>query len=251
MKKSLKLFLLAFVLVPFFVGCTDDDEITTPKIVLQGDVTEGASTYVVYVNVTCPEDGNLDKVSAIYYYNDGKSSVSIENSNIKITKTNSQAWLVGITVPKYAGNYDVEKLGVTAYTKDGGNVTESFNLIDEIVNPTYDTFTVTMGGSSVSTEGSYLSIKDKDVYKIGDIKDANNNVEIVFTGTKFISASASSVEKINKNNHSAIITPTAAEGVFSFTTSTGYEGSLSIIEGNATSASSIIRVTVIRTETAN
>lgn len=109
--------------------------------------------------------------------------------------------------------------------------------------PTYEKFTVTLGGSEATTAGSFLSVKDKKAYKSTEITSTSNNVEIIFTGTEFKSAKDSKNANVNGNGHSATLTVVSAT-VYGFVTSTGFTGTLTITSGDANSASAVIEVEV-------
>ena len=105
------------------------------------------------------------------------------------------------------------------------------------------TFTVNMGGSG-STAGSFLSVKDGKVYKKSDVAAHGDNVEIVFTGYTFVSADKSENSIVNSNNQSATISQTSPL-TFSYETSTGYKGSLTLVEEPGDAGANYV-VTVIR-----
>ena len=68
---------------------------------------------------------------------------------------------------------------------------------------------------------AYISIKDGDIYT-----SSNNNVEIVYNGNQFVSAEEGDVN----NGKYATITDNQ-EGIYNFTTSDGYAGTIVITSG--------------------
>ena len=135
------------------------------------------------------------------------------------------------------GNY---KLKVT--DKDGNETTEPFKVGEDPIVVEYTTFTVMLGGPK-SSEGSFLSIKDKAAYKSSATEAQLKNVEIVFDGTTFKSAKESVNATVNTNGLSATITKDS-DGTFDFTTSTNFKGYIDVIEGSLSGESATIKVTV-------
>lgn len=247
MKESLKFLVMSLAIMPlFFTSCSEEDEGTKPVITLQ-EITTSGSNYVATVKITCDETAELSQVSVVYYYNNGNGSAYVSTDNIDFTGTNYNA-TAKITMPKTVDGYAVTNFTVAATTTDGGSDENTFAIEGNVTNPEpdYETFTVTMGGLGTTTAGSYLSVKDKKAYKQAELS-SGNNVEIVFTGTDFISADQATAAIVKNNGHWAVIESTG-DGQYSFTTSTGYEGYINIIEGSATSSSAVIEVKVIWAE---
>lgn len=105
------------------------------------------------------------------------------------------------------------------------------------------TFTVNMGGAS-SSAGSFLSVKDCQVYNKSEIAKHSDNVEIVFDGFSFKSAEKSDNSIVNSNGQSATITQTGTL-TYAYETSTGYKGSLTLTEEPGDAGANYV-VTVIR-----
>lgn len=105
------------------------------------------------------------------------------------------------------------------------------------------TFTVTMGGET-SNSPSFLSVKDAKVYNKSKVAASPENVEIVFDGIAFKSAKESSNPVVNSNGRSATITKTGAL-TFTYETSTGFSGSLTLAEEPGDVSADYV-VTVVR-----
>lgn len=126
-------------------------------------------------------------------------------------------------------------------------VTTACSDDDDDENPvqTDTIFTVSMGGKA-SSAGSYLSIKNCEVYTTSTLGSHAKDVEIVFDGSNFKTAGESTNAQVSENGLSATIenvSPTS----WSFTTSTGYMGSISIPAGQEVGdASATYTVTVAR-----
>ena len=113
----------------------------------------------------------------------------------------------------------------------------------QLVLPKDTTFTVNMGGAN-STAGSFLSVKDCKVYNKSDVAKHSDNVEIVFNGFGFKSAAESDNSIVNLNGQSAKISQTSPL-TYSYETSTGYKGSLTLTEEPGDEGANYV-VTVIR-----
>ncbi|MCQ2233439.1 MAG: hypothetical protein MJZ24_01705 [Paludibacteraceae bacterium] len=111
----------------------------------------------------------------------------------------------------------------------------------------YDSFTATIGGPD-SDECSYISICDEDVYSVDD-EDELENVEIVFTGKKFISADEADNEIVCENGNSADIETIEKGERYAFETSTGYTGYIVVEDGKMGKSNSEIEVTIYYAET--
>ena len=107
----------------------------------------------------------------------------------------------------------------------------------------YETFTVTLGGPN-SDEPSYLSICDQEAYSEDDDDDCLENVEIVFTGTKFVTASKAKNDIVSENENEAEIETLKKGCDYSFVTSTGYEGRIIVEDGEMDGKDAEIEVTV-------
>lgn len=107
----------------------------------------------------------------------------------------------------------------------------------------YESFTVTLGGPD-SDEPSYLSICDQEAYSEDDDDDCLENVEIVFTGSKFVTASKAKNDVVSENENEAEIETLEKGSEYSFVTSTGYEGRIIVEDGEMGGKDSEIEVTV-------
>lgn len=112
----------------------------------------------------------------------------------------------------------------------------------------YESFTVTLGGPD-SDAPSFLSICDQEAYSSDDDDECLENVEIVFTGSKFITASKSKNEIVSENECEADIETLEKGADYSFVTNTGYEGRIIVEEGEMGGSDSEIEVTVYYCET--
>lgn len=101
-------------------------------------------------------------------------------------------------------------------------------------------FTVQMGGSKTAA-GSFLSVSSGKAYTMSSLGDASD-VEIVFDGTAFKSATEAKNGKVNSNGNSATITATGAT-TFEYTTSTGFAGVITV-DAALGNASKVYNVTV-------
>jgi hypothetical protein len=108
------------------------------------------------------------------------------------------------------------------------------------------TFTVDLGGTKATTAGSFLSIKNKAAYLASADSSLLKSVEIVFNGTQFVSAKSSANKIVAKNGLSATISAGSVANTYAYTTSDGFSGTITIVEGTAESTSSVIKVSVIR-----
>ena len=110
----------------------------------------------------------------------------------------------------------------------------------------FECFSATIGGPD-SGQCSYISICDEDVYSDED-EDDLENVEIVFTGKKFISADEADNEIVCENGNSAEIETLEKGERYAFGTSTGYYGYIVIEDGKMGKSSSELEVTIYYTE---
>ena len=115
--------------------------------------------------------------------------------------------------------------------------------------PTYTSFSGTMGGAA-ATAGSFLSIKDGEIYTSTASADKLKDVEIVFNGTNFVTAASSANSTVSTNGNSATLT-TNANGTIAYVTSTGYMGTICFTGatgftciGTTSSISSTVTITV-------
>ena len=107
----------------------------------------------------------------------------------------------------------------------------------------YESFTVVLGGPD-SDEPSYLSICDQEAYSLEDDEECLDNVEIVFTGSKFISASKCRNSYVSENGNEANVETLEKGSEYEFVTSTGYEGRIVVEDGEIGGSDSVIEVTV-------
>lgn len=119
---------------------------------------------------------------------------------------------------------------------------------DEDDDEEYESFSVTLGGPD-SDEPSFLSICDQEAYSEDDDDECLEDVEIVFTGTKFVSASKSKNDVVSENECEADIETIEKGSEYSFVTNTGYEGRIVIEDGDMDGKDSVIEVTVYYLET--
>lgn len=136
------------------------------------------------------------------------------------------------------GNYEEEG----EYEEEGDCEEEE----DEEDLEDFECFSATIGGPD-SGQCSYISICDEDVYSDED-EDDLENVEIVFTGKKFISADEADNEIVCENGNSAEIETIEKGERYAFGTSTGYYGYIVIEDGKMGKSSSELEVTIYYTE---
>jgi len=141
MKTNLKsLFLILAIAVPFmFTSCEGSDDVTTPEIVLQGDIRIIGDNYVATVLISCAETSSINSVTARVIFNDGESDWDVSIPNNAISRPSGQLWNVTITFPRTRDGMPVEALSVRAETRDGGNRTRVFRLEEEPGNGGDDT----------------------------------------------------------------------------------------------------------------
>lgn len=92
-------------------------------------------------------------------------------------------------------------------------------------HPITKTFTVNMGGAN-SKYGSFLSISSEKAYTTNELGEGKD-VEIVFDGTTFKSATESENLTVKANGLSAEITR-LEDGSFGYTTSNGCTGTIKV-----------------------
>lgn len=114
---------------------------------------------------------------------------------------------------------------------------------DNTPSATDTTFTISMGGTG-SSAGSFLSIKNCEVYNTTTVRNFANDVEIVFNGFDFDSSERSIYALVSENGNSAVIKSTGAMS-WSFETSTGFKGSLTLNDVPGDVSATYV-VTVIR-----
>ena len=222
MKTFAKLFAVLAFLAVGFTSCGDDEDYT-----LTIDVEVSSTTGVVTGKVDASQ--GISTATLFLVIEDGRESIS--SFTAKNINNDGTFRIEGLA----NGNYELE-----VKDKDGNVKSKTFKVNVGTIEPVYETFTVTLGGSDATTAGSFLSIKDKKAYKSSEITSTTNNVEIIFTGTEFKSATESINANIKGNGNSATIVEAA--GIYSFTTSTGYTGTLTITDGAANAASAVITV---------
>lgn len=205
MKKVFNLSVILAVLASAltFTSCGDDDD-DAPAVAIKVETSETNA----FVTVTCDED-----LTAVELWQDGsklknidlKSGVEVENTTTFTIPglTNGAKYVVKVTCE---GNGAGEK----EFTV-GNTTTEA------------EKFQLTVGGSE-SSEGSYISIKNKAVYKTTEANANAAAIEIIFDGTTFKSA-AESTNSAFEAKASATVSGDAANG-WSFETSTGYKGTI-------------------------
>jgi hypothetical protein len=205
MKKVFNLSVILAVLASAltFTSCGDDDD-DAPQILI--DVQTVASTAVI--NITCDED--LTSVAL------WKGGSKVKDLNLKEGVEKGENKTVFTLVDLEDGDYKVKVAcegngeGEEVFTiGEGGAAAESFQL--------------TVGGSN-SSEGSYISISNKAVYKTTEANANAAAIEIIFDGTTFKSA-AESTNSAFEAKASATVSGDAANG-WSFETSTGYKGTI-------------------------
>lgn len=204
MKKVFNLSVILAVLASAltFTSCGEDED--APAVAIKVETSETNA----FVTVTCDED-----LTAVELWQDGsklknidlKSGVEVENTTTFTIPglTNGAKYMVKVTCE---GNGAGEK----EFTV-GNTTTEA------------EKFQLTVGGSE-SSEGSYISIKNKAVYKSGAANANAEAIEIIFDGTTFKSA-AESTNSAFEAKASATVSGDAANG-WSFETSTGYKGTI-------------------------
>lgn len=122
-------------------------------------------------------------------------------------------------------------------------------VVDDEDNYNHETFQVTVGGSKAEA-GSFISVADRKVYNTAQVKELgeNCNVEIIFDGSKFASASESKNDAVIACGQGAIIKQVEKGKKWSFTTSEGARGYIEVIEGTVGSETAQVKITVaIRT----
>jgi hypothetical protein len=113
------------------------------------------------------------------------------------------------------------------------------------------TFEVTMGGSTATSAGSYLSVEDEKVYKTSDIKSDDNTINIVFDGKKFISPAVSSNSYVSGNGILTNFTTVTEGKVYSYKDYYGYHGTITVKSGTMGTNDAVITIIVTRIANAN
>lgn len=204
MKKVFNLSVILAVLASAltFTSCGDDDD-DAPEILI--DVQTVASTAVI--NITCDED--LTSVAL------WKGGSKLKDLDLKdgLEKENKTVFTV---VDLKDGDYKVK-----VACEGNGEAEEKFTIGEGGAEA--ESFQLTVGGSN-SSEGSYISISNKAVYKTTEANANAAAIEIIFDGETFKSA-AESTNSAFEAKASATVSGDAANG-WSFETSTGYKGTI-------------------------
>jgi hypothetical protein len=204
MKKVFNLSVILAVLASAltFTSCGDDDD-DAPEILI--NVQTVASTAVI--DITCDED--LTSVAL------WKGGSKVKDLNLKegLEKENKTVFTL---LNLEDGDYKVR-----VACEGNGEAEESFTIGEG--GAAAESFQLTVGGSN-SSEGSYISISNKSVYKTTEANANAAAIEIVFDGTTFKSATESTNSAFTAVA-SATVSGDAANG-WSFETSTGYKGTI-------------------------
>ena len=232
MKTFAKLFAVLAVLAIGFTSCGDDNE---------GDVTIKLDyTTVDLGGAITGSIVSTNDLTSVTLTSDGKT---VTGWPITSFKTGAVIGSDGVYAIRIEG-LDAGSYTIRATDKDGVEDSKNFTIKGD-VGPVYETFTVKLGGST-ATAGSFLSIKDKKVYTTSEVNamGTNNNVEIIFTGTGYSSAAESINANVNGNGHWATFSGEPGSTVASFTTSTGYIGTITptSASGDGTSTEVIVEV---------
>jgi len=204
MKKVFNLSVILAVLASAltFTSCSDDDD-DAPEILI--NVQTVASTAVI--DITCDED--LTSV-ALWKGGSKVKDVDLKDGLEKENKT------VFTLLNLEDGDYKVR-----VACEGNGEAEESFTIGEGAAAA--ESFQLTVGGSN-SSEGSYISISNKAVYKTTEANANAAAIEIIFDGETFKSA-AESTNSAFEAKASATVSGDAANG-WSFETSTGYKGTI-------------------------
>ncbi|MDR1729175.1 MAG: hypothetical protein LBR52_00730 [Prevotellaceae bacterium] len=224
MKKVLNLsVILAVLMAAFsFSSCGKDDE-NAAKISIEIETT----TTNAIVVISSPDE----KLSTIELWENGSKL-----KNIDIPAEVNGIYTVTIT-QLTDGEYTLKA------TSNSGAAEKKFTIGEGPVTP--DTFEAILGGSGATDAGSFLSIEDEKVY-FSNATDAQlANVEIVFDGTTFKSATESANSKVKANGNSATITKVDNDN-YSYATSTGYQGTIKINSRAGSGDATKVTVTVVK-----
>lgn len=204
MKKVFNLSVILAVLASAltFTSCGDDDD-DAPQILI--NVQTVASTAVI--DITCDED--LTSVAL------WKGGSKVKDLDLKdgLEKENKTVFTL---VDLEDGDYKVK-----VACEGNGEAEEKFTIGEG--GAAAESFQLTVGGSN-SSEGSYISISNKAVYKTTEANANAAAIEIIFDGETFKSA-AESTNSAFEAKASATVSGDAANG-WSFETSTGYKGTI-------------------------
>lgn len=204
MKKVFNLSVILAVLASAltFTSCSEDED--APFV---GIAVETTATNAI-VAVTCDND-----LTAVELWQDGSKLKNIDLKSGQEVGNVTSFTISGLTTgAKY----------VVKVTCDGNGAGEKEFTVGNTTTEA-ESFQLTVGGSK-SDEGSYISIKNKAVYK-SDAANANAEaIEIIFDGETFKSA-AESTNSAFEAKASATVSGDAANG-WSFETSTGYKGTI-------------------------
>ena len=204
MKKVFNLSVILAVLASAltFTSCSDDDD-DAPEILI--NVQTVASTAVI--DITCDED--LTSVAL------WKGGSKVKDLDLKdgLEKENKTVFTL---LNLEDGDYKVR-----VACEGNGEAEESFTIGEG--GAAAESFQLTVGGSN-SSEGSYISISNKAVYKTTEANANAAAIEIIFDGETFKSA-AESTNSAFEAKASATVSGDAANG-WSFETSTGYKGTI-------------------------
>lgn len=204
MKKVFNLSVILAVLASAltFTSCGDDDD-DAPQILI--NVQTVASTAVI--DITCDED--LTSVAL------WKGGSKVKDLDLKdgLEKENKTVFTL---VDLEDGDYKVR-----VACEGNGEAEEKFTIGEG--GAAAESFQLTVGGSN-SSEGSYISISNKAVYKTTEANANAAAIEIIFDGETFKSATESTNTAFEAKA-SATVSGDAANG-WSFETSTGYKGTI-------------------------
>lgn len=204
MKKVFNLSVILAVLASAltFTSCGDDDD-DAPQILI--NVQTVASTAVI--DITCDED----LTSVALWKGDSKvKDLDLKDGLEKENKT------VFTLLNLEDGDYKVR-----VACEGNGEAEEKFTIGEG--GAAAESFQLTVGGSN-SSEGSYISISNKAVYKTTEANANAAAIEIIFDGETFKSAAESTNSSFTAKA-SATVSGDAANG-WSFETSTGYKGTI-------------------------
>ena len=229
MKKvfSLSIILAVLAAAMTFSSCSKDDEdaaVITIQFNQDGKFDSGET---VVATITSKDE----KLTSIELWEAGGAKLK----NLTIPSEKDGVYVLTI-VELEDGNYTLK-----VASKTGAN-SGNFKVGKDPVVPT---FPATLGGPG-ATAGSFLSILDGKVYTTGATVAQLKNVEIVFNGETFISAEESLNGTVNTNGQWAIIDELIPGTLFSYETSTGFEGTITIIGTSGAGDATIVNVTVAK-----
>ncbi len=233
MKKVFNLSVILAVLIAAFsfTSCSDDDDDAAQITITFNQNGKFASGDDVTGKIVSAEE-DLTKVVILLNGNAVKTITKF--NSLPILKGDNGVYTMVID-GLVDGSYTLRAESKTGESSAAFTVGSAVN---------YTSFTAVVGGSEATTAGSFLSIQDGKVYKTADVNAGKGeNVEIVFDGIEFKSATLSTNSNVSGNGQWAQI-QLLGDNHWGYMTSTGFQGDITITSTTGSGNATVANITV-------